>query len=328
MIRKLLITTAAAALMAGGAFAQTADPAAPAPAAPPAAEAPAMETPVAKADGQLASNLIGETVYNGTGDSAENIGDVNDLVIGANGTIDQIVVGVGGFLGIGEKNVAIDYKTAEWAEKNGDRWLVVGMSKESLESAPAFDRTPYEPVAPVAATDTAAPPATTETAMQPAPATPPADTTAEAPAASAPATDQNMAQAPAASDPAAPMPDASATAAIDKSTLTAVPATELSADMLKGTTVYGADDANIGEIGDVVLTGDKVDAVIIDVGGFLGVGEKPVAVGMDNLGFMADKDGNQYLYTTFTKAQLEAAPAYDAATFAEKRDEQMLKMTQ
>jgi 3-oxoacyl-ACP reductase-like protein len=100
MIRKLLITTAAAALMAGGAFAQTA---APAPAAPPAAEAPAMKTPVATAEGQLVSNLIGETVYNGTGDNAENIGDVNDLVIGANGAVDQIIVGVGGFLGIGEK---------------------------------------------------------------------------------------------------------------------------------------------------------------------------------------------------------------------------------
>jgi len=313
MIRKLLITTAAIALMSGSAIAQTADPAAPAQPTPPATEAPAMQQPVVKADGQLASNLIGETVYNGTGETAENIGDVNDLVLGANGTVDQLIVGVGGFLGIGEKDVAVDYKTAEWAEKDGDRWLVVGMSKEELEAAPAFDRTPYEPIAPVAAAVPAAPPAaSTETAMQPAPATPPAADTAQAPAA----------------DPGAPAPDAAATAAIDKSTLTAVPATELSADKLKGTTVYGADDANIGEIGDVVLTGEKIDAVIIDVGGFLGIGEKPVAVGMDDLAFMADKDGNQYLYTTFTKEQLDAAPAYDAATFAEKRDEQVLKMTQ
>ena len=48
---------------------------------------------------------------------------------------------------------------------------------------------------------------------------------------------------------------------------------------------------------------------------------------MDNLAFMADKDGNQYLYTTFTKEQLEAHPAYDAVTCAEKRDEQVLKLT-
>ena len=47
--------------------------------------------------------------------------------------------------------------------------------------------------------------------------------------------------------------------------------------------------------------------MIIDVGGFLGIGEKEVAVGSDNLAFMTDKDGNKYLYTTFTKEQLEAA---------------------
>ena len=74
-----------------------------------------------------------------------------------------------------------------------------------------------------------------------------------------------------------------------------------------------------------MLTQDgKVDAVIIDVGGFLGVGEKPVAVGFDKLAFMTDKDGKKYLYTKFTKEQLDAQPAYDKGTYAEKRDEQRL----
>ena len=96
-----------------------------------------------------------------------------------------------------------------------------------------------------------------------------------------------------------------------------------------GTTVYGMDDADIGEIGDVVLSADgKIDAYILDVGGFLGVGEKEVAVGSDNLAFMTDKDGNKYLYTTFTKEQLDAAAAYDEKTYAEKRDDQRLMMTQ
>lgn len=320
MIRKLLITTAAAALMSGSAFAQTATT----PAAP-AQETPAVQAPVVKADGQLASNLIGETVYNGTGEEAENIGDVNDIVIGANGAIEQLIVGVGGFLGIGEKDVAVDYKKAEWAEKNGDRWLVVAMSKADLEAAPVFDRAPYEPVQPVAANDPAmqpAPAAPADTTAEAPAATPPADTTAEAPAATPPA--DTTAQAPA---PAAP--DAAATAAIDKSTLTEIPAADLSTEKLVGTTVYGTDDANLGEISDVIVSTDgKADAFVIDVGGFLGIGEKKVAVGMENLAFMADKDGKQYLYTTFTKAQLEAQPAYDAATFAEQRDQQMLKMTQ
>jgi hypothetical protein len=39
---------------------------------------------------------------------------------------------------------------------------------------------------------------------------------------------------------------------------------------------------------------------------------------------MTDKDGNKYLYTKFTKEQLEAQPAYDKGTYTEKRDEQRL----
>jgi len=49
---------------------------------------------------------------------------------------------------------------------------------------------------------------------------------------------------------------------------------------------------------------------------------------MDNLAFLTDEDGSKYLYTTFTKEQLEAQAAYDESTWAEKRDEQRMIMTQ
>ncbi|RUM97678.1 PRC-barrel domain containing protein [Pseudaminobacter arsenicus] len=340
MIRNLLATTAVAVLLAGGAYAQdTTAPASPAP----ATEAPA-EAPVTRADGHLASNIIGETVYNGTSDDAENIGKVNDVVIGADGKVEAVVVGVGGFLGLGEKNVAVNYGEVEWAEQNGDRWLVVNTTKEQLQAQADFDRRAYDPAPADVSTDGTAP-ATDSTAMAPAddtttapsdgttavaPAAPAPDASAEAPAtptpdstAEAPATEpapDSTAQAPAATDD-------TTTAAIDKSQLTEVPAGEISSEELVGTTVYGADDANIGEIGDVLMSQDgKVDSIILDVGGFLGVGEKKVAVGMDNLSFMTDKDGNKYLYTTFTKEQLDAQPAYDESTYAEKRDEQRLMM--
>jgi len=104
-----------------------------------------------------------------------------------------------------------------------------------------------------------------------------------------------------------------------------MPADKISADTLIGTTVYGANDANVGKISDVVLSADnKVDAIVLDVGGFLGMGTKPVAIGMDKLKFMSDKDGNNYLYTNFTKEQLEAQAAYDKGSYADKRDEQRL----
>ena len=312
MIRNLLATTAIATLLATGAYAQ--ETTTPAPAAPAETVAPAAA--VTPADGYLASNIIGENVYNGTGDDAQNIGEVNDILITADGKIEAVVVGVGGFLGIGEKNVAVEYAQLDWAERNGDRWLVAPTTKEQLEALPAFDPAPYEPAS-VASTEPAAP-ATDQTANAPATTSQPA----------APA--DQMAQETTPAVPAAPDAsgtDTTKTGAIDRSTLTEMPAGEIRAEEMVGTTVYGADDANVGEIGDVVLTSDgKVDAYIIDVGGFLGVGEKEVAVSGDKLTFMTDKDGNKYLYTNFTKEQLDAQAAYDETTYADKRDEQRLNI--
>jgi sporulation protein YlmC with PRC-barrel domain len=277
--------------------------------------------PVKRAEGNLASNIIGETVYNGSGDDAQNIGDVNDIVLMKDGKAQSLIIGVGGFLGLGEKSVAYDFAKAQWAEKNGNRWLVARTTKEDLEAQPAFDRKAYDPApASTAANDVAA----TAPAETAAPA--PADRTAEAPAAVAtPAPAAKTAEAPAPATPDTKATDPTETAAIDKSTLTEMPVGEIRGDDLKGTTVYGANDVRVGEIGDVVLAPDnKTDAVIVDVGGFLGVGEKEVAVGMDNLKFMTDKDGKKYLYTTFTKEQLEAQAAYDKGSYADKRDEQRL----
>ena len=122
MIRNLLATTALATLVSTGVYAQ--DTTAPAqPAAP--AEQTAPAAPVVQADGFLASKIIGETVYNGTGDEAEKIGDVNDIVITADGTVESVIIGVGGFLGIGEKDVAVNLQDVDWADRDGDRWMIV-----------------------------------------------------------------------------------------------------------------------------------------------------------------------------------------------------------
>ncbi|ESY97857.1 PRC-barrel domain-containing protein [Mesorhizobium sp. LNHC209A00] len=284
-----------------------------APATSTTAQAPATSTdtaqqstnaePVKPADGNLATNIIGENVYNGTGDDAQKIGDVNDIVLTKEGKAQSLIIGVGGFLGMGEKNVAYDFAKAKWAQKNGDRWLVAQTTKEELQAQPDFDRKAYDPAP---ATTASNEPAATAPSATTAPAAAPANKTAAAPA-------------------DATAPDQTQTAAIDKSKLTEMPVGEIRGDDLKGTTVYGANDAKVGEIGDVVLTPDKkTDAVIVDVGGFLGIGEKEVAVGMDNLKFMTDKDGKKYLYTTFTKEQLEKQAAYDKGSYAQKRDEQRL----
>ncbi len=325
MIRKLLATTALATLIASGAYAQTTT--APAPAAPAEIQQPADQAaPAARADGYLATNLIGETVYNGAGDDAQNIGDVNDLVIDGNGNVQAVVVGVGGFLGMGEKNVALEFDAIEWAERDGDRWIVVSSTKEALEALPEFDRTAYDP-APAVATDGTAPVTNDTTAQAPAAGSGNATRdTAMAPAGQS-TSGNNAEDSTAMNQPAAT--DTTRTGAIDRSQLDELNTADIRAEDLIGTTVYGAGDENVGEIGDVVMTQDgKVDAIIIDVGGFLGMGEKEVAVGMDNLAFLTDEDGNKYLYTSFTKEQLEAQAAYDKSTWAEKRDEQRMIMMQ
>jgi len=87
----------------------------------------------------LASQFMGQTVYS---TANESVGEINDLVL--NKELDTVtaIVGVGGFLGIGEKDVAIpvDQITAAKDENNNIR-LTIQSSKEQLEAAPAFDRT-------------------------------------------------------------------------------------------------------------------------------------------------------------------------------------------
>lgn len=359
MIRNLLATTAIATLIATGAYAQTTAPASTT--APMEQVAPNVK----QAEGHLASNIIGETVYSSSTDDAENIGEVNDLVLSPEGDVEAIVVGVGGFLGIGQKNVALEYDLVEWVERDGNEWLVVETNRESLEALEEFDTAAFEPrpadtqagnTRPATAEDLGAVAKTEDAAA--APADGQADGMAAAPADgdSMVKTGDDMAAAPAGSDADAGTRDRLAaddqagmqknddmaavpaeddamtetddtrTSAIDRSSLTDVEEGGLSADNLIGTTVYGANDENVGEIGDVILSSDgaKVEAVTIDVGGFLGIGEKQVAVSMENLTFMQDENGQMYLYTQFTQEQLEAQPAYDETTYAEARDDQLM----
>src|SRR5690606_8691689 len=122
---KLLASTALVLVATGGAYTQEmapADPMAPAePAMETPAEVPQQELVTAEekginADGWLATEIIGETIYNSAGDDAESIGDVNDFVLDQNGEIGAVVVGVGGFLGIGQKNVAINWDVLELSQ--------------------------------------------------------------------------------------------------------------------------------------------------------------------------------------------------------------------
>ena len=84
----------------------------------------------------LVGNLIGKSVVNADN---ESIGDVNDLVTDQNGKIIAIVVGAGGFLGIGEKDVAIRFEDVKLArDENNDVKVIADLNKETLASAPDY----------------------------------------------------------------------------------------------------------------------------------------------------------------------------------------------
>ena len=159
MLKRLMTTTAVITLLATGAIAQ--DTTAPATEAPameaPATEAPAMDAPAVETvtpatttgilatgytivdEDSLATEIMGKQVYSSSASDAEHIGDVNNFVIGDNGQINAVIIGVGGFLGIGEKNVAVNFAELEWVTaEDGTERFVLPTTKEALEAAPTF----------------------------------------------------------------------------------------------------------------------------------------------------------------------------------------------
>ena len=89
------------------------------------------------------SDYYNQSVY----DAKDNkVGDINDLLLEKDGNVSAVILGVGGFLGAGEKNVAVPFSAIKLTEKNGKRYLVMDTTKEALNSAPGymFDRTKKE----------------------------------------------------------------------------------------------------------------------------------------------------------------------------------------
>jgi len=158
MLKRSLLMTAAAILFLGPALAAE-DPAPPAsstqaPAATSSASAPESAKPgfIAEQgkDQWLASkNLIGAKVG---GPDNQTVGSINDLLMEKNGTVLAAVIGVGGFLGIGSKNVAVPFKSLELSrDADGNDKIAMRFSKDELQQAPDFKPLmPPPPKAPVA----------------------------------------------------------------------------------------------------------------------------------------------------------------------------------
>lgn len=86
----------------------------------------------------------------------------------------------------------------------------------------------------------------------------------------------------------------------------------LTADALKKANVYDANNAHVASISDLVLAADgKIDKAIIDVGGFLGIGTRSVAVDFDDLEIHQSRNDQSYrVYLNLTKEALESLPEF------------------
>lgn len=84
-----------------------------------------------------ASDFVGKRIYSKAGD---DIGEVNDFVVTNDGKVNGVILGVGGFLGIGEKDVLVSMNAIEFVKDGDNTKLVVDATKDVLKAAPAYDR--------------------------------------------------------------------------------------------------------------------------------------------------------------------------------------------
>jgi hypothetical protein len=114
---------------------------APSPATPPAAATNTSDSSTQpqwyshRAGEIRASKLIGTTVKN---PGNETIGDINEVILDNDGRVAALIIGVGGFLGMGERQVAVDFKSVRLSQEGNSTVVMFNATKDGLKSAPAW----------------------------------------------------------------------------------------------------------------------------------------------------------------------------------------------
>ncbi len=206
----------------------------------------------------------------------DDIGEVNDVILSRDGAVKAVVLGVGGFLGMGEKDVAIPMESVKFVKEDndaGDYFLVVNSNKQMLTDAPAYKAPMEKADASMAARSDAT---------------------------------VNSAAAPQ-GGPMLVRPE------ITREGYRNAETAELTSETLTGASVYGANDEDIGDVEKLILNGDgSVKQMVLDIGGFLGMGEHRIAVNLDQVSIVRNENGdNVRVYIDATQETLKAQPAYN-----------------
>lgn len=246
----------------------------------------APETDTAR-DGQTPANepgqradRWGQPVNTQDLDNMENIGSVNDLVVDREGNVQAVLVDVGGFLGIGARQVALsldDVQLVSDAEDSSQVYVISMLGADTLESAPEYEH------------GAEGRSAEHDAAQQP-------DGMAQDTADTAWRGDRDPMVAP----------------DVEREGYQQAEVNEISADEMIGANLYDAQDENVGNVSDVVLGPDgEAQYVVADVGGFLGLGAHTVAIGFDEITVMHDEGWSDLrLYVDVTEDALESMPEY------------------
>ncbi|WP_414896879.1 PRC-barrel domain-containing protein [Rhodovulum sp. YEN HP10] len=283
-MKRILATTALATLVAMPVLAQSQG----------AASAPDVEV---AGQSMSADTLIGKRIYVATGesdglsmtdltdapDSWEDVGEIGDVYIDGTGTVNAVIADIGGFLGIGEREVALQMDSLQFApdaDDAGEYFVVFQGDPSTLEGKEAYDRTAMD----------------TEGDFL--------------------GSGNQHASSEGRIEPGAEGTDMAAGGGMDNGMTSGTPLSEteraeLTAEDLQGHTLVGANGERIGKIGELVLTDDgRIDKVIVDVGGFLGIGSKQVQLAYGELNLSRDEDGALKVSTVQTKDTLKSLPEW------------------
>jgi len=208
-------------------------------------------------------------------DDMDNIGQINEIVLSTDGKVRALVIGVGGFLGIGEHNVAVTMDQVSFrsdADDEARMYIVVNTGADMLTDAPAYDKMSAK-TGPAKGTDE-------ESAMRD----------------DEPRAERNAFAAP----------------EMEREGYGQIEVDEVTTELLMGKTVYDVNDTGVGTVTDMVLDdAGAITDVIIDFGGFLGIGSSQVALGYDELTILTNEGYEDVrLYVDASKKQIQELPLH------------------
>ena len=245
----------------------------------------------------------------------EDIGTIDELVIDNDGKIVAVIVGVGGFLGMGDREVAIAWDSIDVeTDSDGDTRFFVDQSREQLKNVPEYSRDgdARRGTATTGRTGTTSQNRDAQERQQ------------QTAAATGTTTQQRMAQQRSEQD-RSDKKDADkrysdqqrtaqqrTTDMSQHSQLSTKPANAFHGDKLLNAELRSRpENTKIGSIDELVIDKDgQIVAVIVGAGGFLGMGERDVAISWDSIQAETDAEGDTRFFVNMTEEQLKNAPKF------------------